>query len=275
MLLNRKIHNVFHPIIGEIWCLHRVLPYRSKYKSNRDLEITPDYLEKIVLEKQRQGFRFVDLDTFVAAAQGIHRERELVHVTFDDGFADVFTYAYPILKQYNIPFTYYVTTDMPDGKADLWWLQLEQMVGGDSKRFEEIIKQVYSQSGHIATTMHTITDSGPDFTLCQNLCISWEQLQIMVSEGLCTIGSHGVSHSAMSLLPQEKASEELSGSKLRLKEMLGVEVQHFSYPHSLFTNAQNELVWKEGYRTIVVGYGGNSRREKNKQFFYRKFIVQP
>ena len=262
-------------MVGEIWCLHRVLPYRSKYKSNRDLEIAPEYLEHLVLEKRQHGFRFVDLDTFVAAAQGIHRERELVHVTFDDGFADVFTYAYPILKQYNIPFTYYVTTDMPDGKADLWWLQLEQMVGGDSKRFEEIIKQVYSQGGHIATTMHTITDSSPDFTLCQNLCISWQQLQIMVSEGLCTIGSHGVSHSAMSLLPKEKASEELSSSKLRLKEMLGVEAQHYSYPHSLFTHAQNELVWKEGYRTIVVGYGGNSRREKNKRFFYRKFIVQP
>lgn len=275
MSFSRKLYNAFHPIIGEIWCLHRVLPCRSSYKSNRELEITPDYLEQLIVDKKHQGSRFVDLDTFVEAAHGIRRERGLVHVTFDDGFDDVFTYAYPILKQYSIPFTYYVTTDMPDGKADLWWLQLEQMVDGDSERFEEIIKHIYSHNGNIAEAMHAITNSLPDFTICQNLCVSWEQLRIMLSEGLCTIGSHGVSHSAMSLMSQEKALEELYNSKSRLNEMLGIEVQHFSYPHSLFTDATNELVWKAGYRTLVVGYGGKSRREKNKHFFYRKFIVQP
>lgn len=275
MSLRRKIYNMFHPIIGEIWCLHRVLPCRSSYKSNRELEITPDYLEQLIVDKQHQGSRFVDMDTFAEAAQGIRRKRGLVHVTFDDGFSDVFTYAYPILKQYSIPFTYYVTTDMPDGKADLWWLQLEQMVDGDPERFEEMIKKIYSHGSNIADAMHSITNSSPDFTLCQGLCISWEQLHVMMSEGLCTVGSHGVSHSAMSLMPQEKALEELYISKSRLSEMLGIEVQHYSYPHSLFTNATNELVWEAGYRTAVVGYGGNTRREKNKRFLYRKFIVQP
>ncbi len=274
MLLRRKIYNMFHPIIGEIWCLHRVLPCRSSFKSNRELEITPDYLEQLIVDKQHQGARFVDMDTFAEATQGIFRERDLVHVTFDDGFADVFTFAYPILKKYNVPFTYYVTTDMPDGKADLWWLQLEQMVNGDTNRFEEIIQKVYHQGSNISDVMHSMTNSSPDFTLCQSLCISWEQLRVMLSEGLCTVGSHGVSHSAMSLLSQEKALEELYASKARLKEMLGVEARHYSYPHSLFTNVTNELVWKAGYRTLVVGYGGKSRREKNKRFFYRKFIVQ-
>jgi len=275
MSLKRKTYNLLHPIVGEIWCLHRVLPKRSVFKSNRDLEITPDYLEDLILEKQCHGFHFVDLETFVSVSNGKYRGKKLVHVTFDDGFADVFTHAYPILKRYNIPFTYYVTTDMPDGKADLWWLQLEQMVDGDPKRFEEIIKQIYSHGCNIADAMHSMTNSSPDFTLCQKLCISWEQLRVMVSEGLCTIGSHGVSHSAMSLLPQEKALWELNGSKLRVKEMLDVEVRHYSYPHSIFSNATNELVWNAGYRTAVVGYGGNSRREKNNCFFYRKFIVQP
>ena len=113
---NKLVRYLFHPIIGNIWCLHRVVPVRSAFKGNRDLEITTDFLEDMINEKRRQGYRFVDLDTFVASASGTPWKRKLIHVTFDDGFEDVYLYAYPILKKYQIPFTFYVSTDFPDGK---------------------------------------------------------------------------------------------------------------------------------------------------------------
>lgn len=255
--------------------MHRVLPERSAFKSNRELEITPDYLEQMILEKQSQGFRFVDIDGFMATANGKRNEKKLIHVTFDDGFEDVFACAYPILKQYGIPFTIYVTTDMPDGKADLWWLQLEQLAKGDEEWFEKTMKQIYQSSDDIAHTMHSITSTVPDLELSRRWSLSWEQLRQMVSEGLCTVGSHGVSHSAISLLPEEKAFQELTVSKHRLEEMLGVVVRHFSYPHSYFSDVTNQLVRKAGYSTTVVGYGGSTRRKKGNDFFYRQFIVQP
>ena len=48
--LRNKISHLFHPIQGEIWCLHRVVEKRSDYPSNRELEITPDYLERLITE---------------------------------------------------------------------------------------------------------------------------------------------------------------------------------------------------------------------------------
>lgn len=275
MSLKRKIYNFCHPKIGEIWCLHRVLSERSSFKSNRDLEITPEYLERLVKEKQHQGFRFVDLDGFVEAANGKRREKNLIHVTFDDGFADVFSQAYPVLKKYNVPFTLYVTTDMPDGKADLWWLQLEQLAQGDEEWFENTVKQIYGRHEHIATAMHDITSSVTDVDLCRRMSLSWDQIRTMVKEGLCTVGSHGVTHSAMSLLPEDQAKAELSESKRRLEEMLGVAVRHYSYPHSFFNENTNQWVWQTGYDTAVIGYGGATRRKKGNVFFNRNFIVQP
>ena len=275
MNLRRKLYNLTHPIVGEIWCLHRVLPERSAFKSNRELEITPDYLEQLIREKQHQGFHFVDLDAFTDVANGNRHRKKLIHITFDDGFVDVFTHAYPILKQYHIPFTLYVTTDMPDGKADLWWLQLEQMAHGDAEWFEKTVKQVYDRKENIAASMHEITSSAVDFSLCQQLALSWEQIQAMASEGLCAIGSHGVSHSALSLLSEEKAEQELTTSKQRLEAMLDKEIKHFSYPHSFFNETTNRLVRKTGYSTAVVGYGGATRCKKGNDFYYRKFIVQP
>lgn len=274
MFLRRKVYNFFHPKIGEIWCLHRVLPVRSAFKSNRDLEITPEYLEQLVVKKQRQGFRFVDMDAFVAAANGMVHEKKLIHVTFDDGFADVFTQAYPLLKQYSVPFTVYVTTDLPDGKADLWWLQLERLANGSEEWFENKVKQIYGRHENIAATMHAVTLSTVDEDLCRQLSLSWDQIRTMVSEGFCTVGSHGVTHSAFSLMPEEQVKQELINSKRRIEEMVGVNVRHFSYPHSYFNENTNQWVWQTGYDTAVIGYGGATRRKKGLAFFNRIFIVQ-
>ena len=125
--IKHAVIQLTHPVQGEIWCLHRVLPERSVYQSNRDLEITPNYLETMVLEYKKKGFRFVPIDTLLGKPSRFVR-RKRVNVSFDDGFKDVYTYAFPVLKKYNIPFTVYLTTGMPDGKADLWWLQMEKVL---------------------------------------------------------------------------------------------------------------------------------------------------
>ena len=272
---NKLKKNIFHPRIGSIWCLHRVVPVRSAFKENRDLEITPDFLEDLIIEKRRQGFRFVDLDTFVVSASRFPWKRKMIHVTFDDGFEDIYQYAYPVLKKYQIPFTLYVSTDFPDMNADLWWLQLEYMAKGDSEWFKKTMGQIYSSGMNPADAMHSLTGSEKDPSLCQLLSITWDQLRMMVSEDLCLVGSHGVSHSAMPSLPKKDVQMELQSSQCRIKEMLGVEVRHFSYPYSKFNDATNKLVWESGYQTAVLGYGGATRFLKENRFYYRDYIIQP
>ena len=164
---------------------------------------------------------------------------------------------------------------MPDGKADLWWLQLESLSNGNAEWFEKTMAQIYGRHEHIATTMHELTSSDANLELGRQLSLTWEQIQLMATEGLCTVGSHGVSHSALSLLPEEEAFQELVASKQRLEKRLNLEVKHFSYPHSLFNDATQKLVRKAGYATAVIGYGGVVRRNKKNTFFSRNFIVQP
>lgn len=75
-------------------------------------------------------------------------------VTFDDGFADVYDNAWPLLRERSIPFTVYLCSSF---------------VGG---------------------TMHwdgsTAKAAGP--------ALSWRQLSEMVDSGLCTIGNHTYTH---------------------------------------------------------------------------------
>ena len=49
-------------------------------------------------------------------------------VTFDDGYRDNLEFAYPILKQYEVPFAIYVATSFADRVGEMWWLALEAVI---------------------------------------------------------------------------------------------------------------------------------------------------
>ena len=99
---------LFHPIQGEIWCLHRVVEKRSDYPSNRELEITPDYLERLITNYKSEGFEFTSIDQLVRSKSLIPKKQ--VNISFDDGFRDVYQNSFPVFIKYNIPFTLYLTT---------------------------------------------------------------------------------------------------------------------------------------------------------------------
>ncbi len=54
-------------------------------------------------------------------------EEKSVAVTFDDGYADNFLNALPVLEQYNIPATIYLAIDHVIDNRPFWWDMLEQI----------------------------------------------------------------------------------------------------------------------------------------------------
>lgn len=95
----------------------------------------------------------VSLDTAIDRLENRDSSPSVV-LTFDDGFADVYDNAWPILKARGLPFTLYLTT------------------------------------GYVGGTMHwdgsTAKAAGPG--------LSWQQLEEMVATGLCTVANHTHAH---------------------------------------------------------------------------------
>lgn len=85
-------------------------------------------------------------------------------ISFDDGFADVFRNAWPLLREREMPFTIYLST---------------AYVGG-TMRWDG----------------STAKAAGPALT--------WDQLGVMVESGLCTIGNHTHTHARPELLTVEE-----------------------------------------------------------------------
>lgn len=269
--LCNKINHLFHPIQGEIWCLHRVVEKRSDYPSNRELEITPDYLERLITKYKSEGFEFASIDQLIRSKS--LRPKKQVNISFDDGFRDVYQNAFPLFVKYNIPFTLYLTTDLPEGKADLWWIQMERdRSAGD---FEVLMKQIYASGKPMAETMHDLTGTKPDMELCLHLALSWQQIKEMVDSGLCTIGSHSISHPGLTRISLDSCRHELNKSRKIIMDKIDFNAVHFSYPHSMENDIVRKVVSDAGYITAALGYGGSIRLGNDLLRLNRKYIVQP
>ncbi len=278
MSIYSKIKHFFHPVQGEIWCLHRVVAERSKFPSNKELEITPDYLDNLIAQYKDYGFQFVPIDEIVGKIDVKTydlRRKQRINISFDDGFRDIYENAFPIFIKHNIPFTIYLVGNFPNGTSDLWWIQLERMSNGDVEAYESLMKECYRSERNMRDLMHERTNSFPDPVLCKELSLSWEQLQEMVASGLCTVGSHSMTHPGLTRIDLGVARWELMESKKMIESHLPGKVRHFSYPHSM-ENAKIQALLKEcGYESATLGYGGSIRKGDNPFKLNRRYIVQP
>lgn len=121
--IKRKLYKAFHPVMGEIWMLHRVVEQRSTRPEQRALEVTSFWLEQKILEYKSKGYTFVSLDELPS----FFNSHRWVCITFDDGYQDNYSLAYPLLKKLGVPFTVYVTTGFIDNKLPMWWYPDEHL----------------------------------------------------------------------------------------------------------------------------------------------------
>ena len=246
--IKRKLYKAFHPVVGEIWMLHRVAEQRSEKPEQRELEVTPDWLEHKILEYQEKGYRFISIDE---AAEILQRTQlstvncklsTFVCVTFDDGYRDNYTLAYPLLKRLNVPFTVYVTTGFIDNRLPMWWYRCESR-----EQCQTCLSNAEVQQRE---------RSYPN----QQLGMSAKELRQLDADPLCTIGAHTVSHPKLDTLSYEEQYKEIADSKLELERLLGHPIQHFSFPHGAYNANTLAICHELGFKTVVQSWGGAVRR---------------
>lgn len=198
---------------------------------------------------------------------GVSPPRRTVVVTFDDGYADNLYQAKPLLEQYEIPATVFVTTayTLAPGRLPRT-LNLEQDAIKIHAELEAAAE--YSQAEYYRNRAWTVKDAN-DPTIRHKLFrtlhdslkplshdLRWKviaQLQewsgcsltmrnshrplssdevIRLAEGnLVEIGAHSDTHPVLSRLPAASQRDEIQQSKSYLEQILNRPVTSFAYPY--------------------------------------------
>ncbi len=243
---------------GVILGMHRVVPASEKPRiaANSRIEITPEFLEELILFFRGTGYEIISLDQLYERLHGSKgAEKPFVCFTFDDGYADIYRTALPIFEKYDAPFAVYVVTTFADRSAVLWWYMLEDLVlnhdvldiriRGRDYSFEcaghDRKEDVFNRIRSVLMELPQTELSSEVKALCAPFGIlpeqyvsqlmSWKQVSELARHPLATVGAHTVHHYNLSMLATEDEVErEILDSKRLIENKTGMDVFHFAYP---------------------------------------------
>ena len=271
--------------VGAILMFHHVRrPQPGCFRPNPHLDVTPEFLAAIVRRLRQRDIDIVDLDEAVRRLGGAQPGRRFVVLTFDDGYRNNVTEAYPILKAAGAPFTVYVATGLVDRIALPWWDVVGAVVAGNRRivgRIGDVELDLRAVSlADKAVAMETIIRTlglasedeqrravarmaavhGVDaMALADSLMMDWTEVRRLAADPLVTIGAHTVGHYALARLEVGRARDEMATSRARLREMAGIEARHFAYPYGSEKSASTRefaLAGELGFDTAVTTQRG-------------------
>ena len=95
--------------------LHNSIPvvmYHHVSKADRELNVYPELFEDQMKELSRKGWKTLSGDEFLHFIENEEKKpKKCVLLTFDDGFADNYVFAYPLLKKFGMKAMMFVATD--------------------------------------------------------------------------------------------------------------------------------------------------------------------
>jgi peptidoglycan/xylan/chitin deacetylase (PgdA/CDA1 family) len=219
----------------------RILMYhmvRTHIKTSKfnGLRVDPNMFEKQIKYLVDSGWTFYTISELVQNKDNLPEKS--IAITFDDGYEDNFTNAFPILEKYNVKATIYLVVDRHDRE----W---------SSKR------KAKNNSGEL---MHEpkLQDS---------------QIQTMIDSGLIEIGSHTLTHDNLSTIGSEQKYNEIYKSKTKIEESFNIKCNAFCYPFGIMDNEDWKLVKDAGYTNATTTVKGIDNLNSTNPYLISRITI--
>ena len=179
--------------------------------------------------------------------------RRAVSITFDDGYADNFEVALPMLLERKMHATFFVAPGYLDGgimfndivrecvSQASHFSEIDDLLGNGvastdvmshQEVFEAVIRKVkYQKPGARESAVRKLAKS-LGVELPTDIMMTSAQVRSLAEAGM-EIGAHTMTHPILSQVPFTEARKEVLDSKNRLEDIVESEVRLFAYPNGI------------------------------------------
>jgi peptidoglycan/xylan/chitin deacetylase (PgdA/CDA1 family) len=246
------------------------------------------------------------MDDLLAHVTGVEQcpARSFV-ITFDDGFWNNVSVAAPVLSDFGVPATFYVTSDFIDLGAMSWVDRIEAAVAStslseigcphpiegthriasteDRIRFMSMVR--LEVKGNPRTDADKFADLLVDLLLSGRSAntievldrkLSWEDVRRLEADPLFTVGGHGRTHRILGYLDPLEMRSELEHCIGQLRTCGGAKAEHFSYPEGFVGSFSTEMIEILGELSVTTGVTtepGSNNRGQDAMTLKRYFVA--
>lgn len=278
-------------------------PHRKDFDSFKpNVSATPDDFN-FQMDYLSKWFNVISMQDLV---QWLDGQKELPSyaalITFDDGYLDNYTFAYPILRAYQFPALIFLTTEhigtdlpfywdmaaycfhhtkrdqltFPNGKIERW--SNPQQLAQVEKRWIELMKTLpqAEKTVYVQRLPETLNVSIPE-GFFRKLMMNWDQIREMQRGGI-EFGAHTMHHPILTRIPLDEVRAEVEGSKSRIEKELGEPALSFAYPNGQSSDLNDKIekiVADSGIRAAFTLLNGPSSQAEVKRnpFTIRRIFI--
>ncbi len=259
---------------------HRVLPHPDPMRPfDADAGTFGRHMELLA-----SAFRVMPLTEAIERIGEGNLPAHAACVTFDDGYADNYDVAMPVLRRCGVPATFFVAVGYLDGglmwndaiieavrqargpSLDLRSLGLAQyQLGNDADRAQTaraiLLASRYLPFEARAERVRRVAEAAGE-KLPVDLMMTSTQVRALAQAGL-ELGGHTISHPILARLTPERAWHEIYEGKRRLERIAGVEIRAFAYPNGRpgldYDASHVDMVRRAGFAGAVTTAWGAAR----------------
>jgi len=279
-----------------VFMLHRVLP-RETVTYDNELVTSADLFEALVNWLAAE-FEIVSLEEISERIEERKSLKRACALTFDDGWLDNYTHAFPVLRKAKTPATIFLASGYIGSTRRLWqeklWYLLKNSSGHYVERFatdwsaECYVSLVNNRKrdfvGWRAWLLNLGSDRAEDFVdklekavgnssiPRERTFMSWDEIREMHGAGV-EFGAHTVNHVFLPRATMDEVRSEIAQSCNTIERQTGAAVTGFAYPWGALTSSIRDCVESAGLKYAVGIQPGAVHADTNKYLLPRIFVA--
>lgn len=226
---------------------------KSEHHISPQNNVTKEQLSELVEYFLLENYQFISPEDL---EKGLEKDKSYVMITFDDGYYNNL-YSLPILEEFQVPATYFITTNNLVSNTSFWW----DVVYKYRTKEGVSVKLIQEEQQYLKRFKHTEIDQYLVECFGKSCFNPWSdidrpmscaELKVFANHHLVTIGNHTHNHSILTNYTLKEAAGEFKKANDILTEIIGYSPNTMAFPNGDYSSSLVEVANIAGFKFLFT-----------------------